>query len=201
MKILEKISGFLFLIFFTVLAFGIFISQTDFKIKMELPINDFAGFVVDRNENIYIGDSFYSIIQKYNKDGKFVESIRVKNTKGKFFRMDIDIKDNIIVNAQIDKNFTVYPYYNRDSAFIIYNNNKPEKLKGENKIFITSKKQRFENLGTSYYPDIWKLSETKQKIVEQNLFLKFFSLSTMAVIVVMAVIMKLALFISKKMEK
>jgi hypothetical protein len=201
MKILEKISGFLFLMFFTVLALGVFISQTDFKIKMELPINDFAGFVVDCNENIYIGDNFYSIIQKYNKEGQFIESIRVKNTKGKFFRMVIDSKDNIIVNAQIDKNSTIYPYYNRDRSFIIYNNNKSEKLKDENNIFINSKKQRFENLGTLYYPVIWKLSETKQKIVEQNLFLKIFSLPTMTIIVVMALVMKLTEIILGKYRK
>lgn len=144
---LKNISDYLFLIFLMVFASGIFITWTNFKIKMELPINDLAGFVVDSNENIYIGDNFYSIIQKYDKKGCYVESIRVKNTKGKFFRMSIDEKDNITVMSQVDKNLTIYPYYNRDETSVIYNVNKSEKLRGVNKIFLTSKKQKFTDIG------------------------------------------------------
>lgn len=201
MKLLENVCKLLFFIFFTVLVFGIFISQTNFKIKMELPISDFSGFVVDGDENIYIGDNFYSIIQKFNNQGQFIESIRVKNTKGKFFRMSIDSKDNIMVNTQIDKSFTIYPASNRDSTFTIYNENKLEKLKDENKIFITSNKKRFENLGTIHYPVIWKLSETRRKIVEQNIFMKFFSLSTMMFIIAIALILKLTEFILTRYKK
>lgn len=194
---LKKISNFLFFIFFGVLASGIFFIWFDFKIKIELPISDFAGFVVDSNENIYIGDSFYSIIQKYDKKGNFVESIRVKNAGGKTFRMSIDGKNNIIIKSQIDKNLILFPYYNRDKVSVIYNANKDEKLRDVNKIFLTSKKQKFEDVGR-LYPSIWKLSETKEKIVEQNFLLKFLSLPTMGIIILIVLIMKLTIFISEK---
>ncbi|WP_129534187.1 hypothetical protein [Chryseobacterium sp. 3008163] len=162
-----------------------------------MPISDFAGFVVDSNENIYIGDSFYSIIQKYDKKGNFVESIRVENAGGKTFRMSIDGKNNIIIKSQIDKNLILFPYYNRDKVSVIYNANKDEKLRDVNKIFLTSKKQKFEDVGR-LYPSIWKLSETKEKIVEQNFLLKFLSLPTMGIIILIVLIMKLTIFISEK---
>ena len=199
MEIIKKLSDYLFFMFFVVFGSGIFITWADFKINIELPINDCSGFVVDSKVYIYTGDNFYSIIQKYNAEGKFVESFKVKNTKGKPFRISIDKADNIIVKSQIDKNFTIYPYYGRDKSFIIYNADKSGELKDVNKIFLTLNQQEFEDLGT-FYPSIWKLSEPMQKIVEQNFLLKFLSLSSMLIIIAISLMMKLVYFILKKIK-
>ncbi|REC41715.1 hypothetical protein DRF68_18380 [Candidatus Chryseobacterium massiliae] len=106
MKLIKKFSGWLFLIFFSVLLSGIFFKNTNFKINVELPFSEFNGFVVDSHENVYIGDSFYSVIQKFDREGNFIQSIKVNNY-GKSFRIGIDKMDNIIVKSNINVNSTL----------------------------------------------------------------------------------------------
>lgn len=67
MKIIKKISDFLFALFFLVFILVMIVARNNFKINVELPINALSGFVVDTKENVYIADSFFAIIQKYDK--------------------------------------------------------------------------------------------------------------------------------------
>lgn len=195
MKIIKKISDFLFFIFFMVFIAGIVMTWTDFKIQAELPINDFSGFVVDSRENIFTGDNFYSVIQKYDRAGNFTGSFKVKDAKGKPFRLGIDTKDNIIVTLQTGKNITLYPFYRGESNIA-----RSGKRKEPNTFFITRNHQKFGNLDR-FYPAIWKLSGTKEKIVEQGLFLRLLSFPSMIGVVLTAVVLKLILFIAEKWRK
>ncbi|GEN76269.1 hypothetical protein CHA01nite_20090 [Chryseobacterium hagamense] len=172
---------------------------TDFKIKTELPINGFAGFVVDSQQNIYIGDSFYSIIQKYDKAGKFIGSFKVKDTSGKPFHLSIDTRDNIVITRQRDRKVIVYPSSNREESFSFYAD-ETGKMKEANTFFITRNHEKYGNLGTRF-PAIWKLSGTKEKIVEQSLFLRLLSFPSMIVVILTAVILKLMVFITEKWRK
>lgn len=195
MKIIKKISDLLFMLFFLVFIPGIVITWTGFKIKTELPVNDFAGFVVDSHQNIYIGDSFYSIIQKYNRGGNFTESFKIKGTSGKPFTMGIDTKDNIVVTLQTGRNVVVYPLYRGETAM-----GRSEKKRDHNKFFITRNHEKYGNLGIRF-PAIWKLSGTKEKVVEQSLFLRLLSFPSMIVVVLTAVFLKLMVFITEKWRK
>jgi len=194
MKLIKKFSDLLFLVFCTVLLSGICVTQTNFKINTELPLSDFNGFVVDSHENVYIGDSFYSVIQKFDREGKFIQSIKVNNY-GKSFRIGIDKMDKIIVKSNITRSFTIYSHDNYNKKFVVYDR-KYDETKNPNKFFFTQK-AKFENLGT-FYPSIWKLSGKKQKIIEQNFILKLLSLPTMVIIIPFFLFLKFLPFISKK---
>ncbi|WP_294297064.1 hypothetical protein [uncultured Chryseobacterium sp.] len=195
MKIIKKISDFLFMLFFLVFIPGIVITWTDFKIKTELPINDFAGFVVDSHQNIYIGDSFYSIIQKYDRTGNFTESFKVKGTSGKPFTIGVDTKDNIIVTLQTGREVVIYPLYRGETI-----TERSYKKRDHNKFFITRNHEKYGNLGTRF-PAIWKLSGTKEKVVEQSLFLQLLSFPSMMGVVLTAVFLKFIAFITEKWRK
>lgn len=119
----------------------------------------------------------------------------MKDAKGKPFRLGIDTKDNIIVTLQTGKNITVYPFYRGESNIA-----KSGKRKEPNIFFITRNHQKFGNLGR-FYPAIWKLSGTKEKIVEQCLFLRLLSFPSMIGVVLTAVVLKLLLFIAEKWRK
>lgn len=199
MKIIKKISDFVFFIFFLIFIPKSIITWTDFKIKTELPINDFAGFVVDSHENIYIGDDFYSIIQKYDRAGNFIESFRVKDTSGKPFHLGIDTRNNIIVTRQTVRKVTVYPSSEQKESFSFYDDG-TEKIKKVNTFFITRNHEKYGNLGTRF-PAIWKLSGTKEKIVEQSFFLRLLSFPSMILVVLTAVILKFMVFIAEKWRK
>lgn len=199
MKTIKKISDFLFFIFFVVFISGIAITWTDFKIKTELPISNFAGFVVDQQQNIYIGDSFYSVIQKYDRAGNFIESFKVKDTWGKPFHLNIDTRDNIMVTKQTDRKVTVYPSSDREKSFSFYTDETGE-MKSANTFFITRSHEKYGNPETRF-PVIWKLSGTKEKIVEQGFFLRLLSLPSIIIVVLTAVILKLIVFISEKWRK
>jgi hypothetical protein len=195
MKIIKKISDVLFMIFFLVFIPGMVITWTGFKIKTELPINGFAGFVVDSHQNIYIGDDFYSIIQKYDKTGNFTESFKVKGTSGKPFTMGIDTGDNIIVTLQTGRDVIVYPLHRGEIT-----TRRSDRKREHNKFFITRNHEKYGNLGTRF-PAIWKLSGTKEKVVEQSLFLQLLSFPSMIVVVLTAVILKLMVFVTEKWRK
>lgn len=117
MKVIKKISDFLFALFFLVFILGMIVARNNFKINVELPINALTGFVVDTKENVYIADSFFAIIQKYDKTGNFIESFRVNDTSGKPFHLGIDTLDNIIVTRHTDRKVTVYPFSERKESF------------------------------------------------------------------------------------
>jgi hypothetical protein len=195
MKIIKKISDVLFTIFFLVFIPGMVITWTGFNIKTELPINGFAGFVVDSHQNIYIGDDFYSIIQKYDKAGNFTESFKVKDASGKPFTMGIDREDNIIVTLQTGREVVIYPLYRGDTI-----TGRSGKKREHNKFFITRNHEKYGNLGTRF-PAIWKISGTKEKVVEQSLFLRLLSFPSIIVVVLTAVILKFMVFITEKWRK
>ncbi|WP_294288255.1 hypothetical protein [uncultured Chryseobacterium sp.] len=199
MKIIKKISDFLFITFFLVFIPGMGIAWADFKIKTEMPINGFAGFVVDSHQNIYIVDSFYAIIQKYDRTGNFIKSFRVKDTSGKPFHLGIDTRDNIIVTRQTDRKVTVYPSSDREKSYSFYADGTIQ-MKQANTFFYTRNHEKYANLG-GRFPAIWKLSGTKEKIVEQSFFLRLLSFPLMIVVILTAVILKLMVFIVERWKK
>jgi len=199
MKKLKIVSNLLLSFFVVVFAGSIFISWTNFKIKVELPINDYSGFVVDSEENVYIGDSFLSIVQKYDRNGSFMESFHFKEGKGKPFRMLIDDNDNILFKSTLYHDLIVYPAYDRYSTYNIKNVYHLENDKTPT-IFISKEKIKYVNTSV-YYPSIWKVSGIKKKLVEQNLLLRVFSLPSMCIIIFIALMLKLIIYLQEKLKK
>lgn len=199
MKIIKKISDFLFALFFLVFILGMIVARSNSKINVELPINALTGFVVDTKENVYIADSFFAIIQKYDKTGNFIESFRVNDTSGKPFHLGIDTRDNIIVTRHTDRKVTVYPFSERKESFSFYADG-TGKIKNVNTFFITRNHEKYGNLGARF-PSIWKLSGTKEKIVQQSFFLRLLSFPSMLVVILIAVILKLMVFIAEERRK
>ena len=71
--------------------------------SFELPLGDLRGIAVDSQGNIYCGLQFYSRIQVYNAEGKFLYG-KFINSAGGAFRIRINEKDQLeVATAGNDK--------------------------------------------------------------------------------------------------
>ncbi|MFZ2146514.1 MAG: hypothetical protein WAV28_04770 [Sedimentisphaerales bacterium] len=71
--------------------------------SFELPLGDLRGIAVDSQGNIYCGLQFYSRIQVYNAEGKFLYG-KFINSAGGTFRIRINEKDQLeVATARNDK--------------------------------------------------------------------------------------------------
>ena len=71
--------------------------------SFELPLGDLRGIAVDSEGNIYCGLQFYSRIQVYNSEGKFIYG-KFVNSAGGAFRIRINQNDQLeVATARNDK--------------------------------------------------------------------------------------------------
>ena len=66
--------------------------------KNEIPLADIIGFVVDSEENIFIGSQFYGRIQVYNENGEFLRNWKVDALEGAF-NISLSEKNNILITT------------------------------------------------------------------------------------------------------
>lgn len=119
----------------------------------------------------------------------------MKGTSGKPFTIGVDTKDNIIVTLQTGREVVIYPLYRGETI-----TERSDKKRDHNKFFITRNHEKYGNLGTRF-PAIWKLSGTKEKVVEQSLFLQLLSFPSMMGVVLTAAFLKFIAFITEKWRK
>jgi hypothetical protein len=66
--------------------------------NVEIPLGDINGFVVDKDDNIYVGCAFYERVQVYNKEGKFIKNWPIEAYGGMFY-MSKSEKDEILITT------------------------------------------------------------------------------------------------------
>ncbi len=94
------IGGIGFFAGFIAMGFGVAFENLD---SFELPLGDLEGITVDSEGNIYCGLQFYSRIQVYNAEGKFVYG-KFIDSAGGAFRIRINQDDQLeVATARNDK--------------------------------------------------------------------------------------------------
>lgn len=83
-KILIIIGVLLILVAVFVVVSGLTLSSGEFEYPFELPLSIVDSIAVDGNQNIYCGSIFYSRIQVYNKNGKYLRGWHVNANQGAF---------------------------------------------------------------------------------------------------------------------
>jgi hypothetical protein len=64
----------------------------------EMPLGDLSGIAVDSSGNIYCGAQFYSRIQKYDSEGRFLFGLRI-DASGGGFRFRVNKNDELEVGT------------------------------------------------------------------------------------------------------
>ena len=129
-----------------------------FKEGEEHPMSNIKDFIVDDNGNVIISEGFYSVIQVFDKNGKFITSW-YPNSRN--YNLSLGEKDVII----IDKDVSDRRYFELNGSEI---KNKqfsvsPNNVKNEKDYRLT---------GGIFFPKIIKLVEGKEiVIVKQSFFL------------------------------
>jgi hypothetical protein len=151
---------------FSFLFLNSFFSDFPDRYNVELPLSDAKGIVVSSDGRIFVGLQPYSVIQVYDKNGKFIDNWKV-DSEGGAFSLDID-EDDLI-------NVFIY----RTNLKQSYETN--GKLKSSLKIIsiedsITKNQDSFMLNGDRYkiYNKIIssKVKKNNNYIIEQNLVLK-----------------------------
>jgi hypothetical protein len=75
-----------------------FFSDFPDRYNVELPLSNAKGIIVSSDGRIFVGLQLYSIIQVYDKNGKFIENWKV-GSEGGAFCLDIDEDD--VINVYI----------------------------------------------------------------------------------------------------
>ncbi len=138
----------------------------------EVPLGGIIGFVVDKNDNIYVGSSFYSRIQVYNKNGKFIRNWKV-NSHGGTFTINLSSDENIIVNtARGDEKIV----FNKNGTIISknkINNITYEKSKNDWNKFVGLNGNKYQITGFLFQKIIQVIPQEKV-IVNQNILRQIF---------------------------
>ena len=99
-KIIELIINFISVLGivwgFSFLFLNSFFSDFPDRYNVELPLSDAKGIVVSSDGHIFVGLQPYSVIQVYDKNGKFIDNWKV-DSEGGAFSLDIDENDLIKV--------------------------------------------------------------------------------------------------------
>ena len=78
-------------------------NSLEFLDSFELPLGDLSGIAVDSEGHIYCGLQFFSRVQVYDADGKFLYSVYA-NSSGGAFRIRINEDDQLeVATARNDK--------------------------------------------------------------------------------------------------
>ena len=153
-----KILGILIIIYGPV---SWFTADLFYKPGDEYPIADIQGMVIDKNENIIIGDGFYQVILVYNKSGKFINSWKVPETQGGSFKLFLGTENSIaILPARYDREI----YYNQQG--LRSNTKKNIDTMG---VKYASHYKIEDNL---FFPKIIKLNGHNEQIIVEQSFLK-----------------------------
>jgi hypothetical protein len=176
----------LILIFITGITGWVFVNiifDNQHEKRMEIPLSDVGGVVVDNEKNIYISDHFHGVIQIYNKNGKYIKNWDVKRFGGGYY-MQISESDSIII----------YPW--RSSVELIYN--KDGELVCENIIegiedsLFINQKLFYDSTGNKYelkkfpYPHVLLNDKI---IVKQNILFKLVSFPQCMVVSILCFIL------------
>lgn len=126
----------------------------------EYPIADIQGVVIDKNENIIIGDGFYQAILIYNKNGKFINSWR-PDTRGGSFQLSLGTENSIVV---------LPARYNRE----IYYNLQGLKINVKKDIDTLGVKyaSSYKVIDNLFFPKIIKFSGHNEQVIVEQSFLK-----------------------------
>lgn len=150
-----------------------FFLSENVKSKLELPLSNPKGIVVDNSQRIYVGIPFYSRVQIYNKYGDFLGSLSFDSGGGGNFRIALDNNDNLIIATL--RNEMLYIYGKNGQLISKYKNKETYyKIEQKNDIeFVDKNNDRFEIRNSLLlYPRIIKVSPEGKynKIVSPTFF-------------------------------
>jgi hypothetical protein len=153
-----KILGFLIILYGPVSWFTIGLI---YKPGDEYPIADIQGVVIDKNENIIVGDGFYQAILVYNKNGKFINSWK-PDTQGGSFQLFLGTENSIVILPARGNNSKIY--YNLQGLRI--NVKKDIDTMG---VKYASNYKIVDNL---FFPKIIKFNGRNEQVIVAQSFLK-----------------------------
>ncbi|MCL5772783.1 MAG: hypothetical protein M1536_00175 [Firmicutes bacterium] len=143
----------------------------------EAPLKGLDGIAVDDNGRIYCAVQAYGRVQVYDKNGNFIRSCYIDSNEG--FRINVDDKNNLYVNATKSGKYHMYLYY---ILYVFNKNGELIKQKesdeytyfkfGNVKKLIDKESNTYEIRSASFYPHIVKIfSDGKEvTIVATNFF-------------------------------
>ncbi len=137
--------------------------------SVEIPLGDINGFVVDKDDNIYIGCAFYERVQVYNKEGEFIKNWPIEAYGGMFYMSKTEKDEILITTARgddqvlYDKNGKILSKKNIDHQTFMESEN-------DWRTFTSDKGVEYEIKG-SLFQKIVKLNPA-QTIINQNALLQ-----------------------------
>ena len=140
-----------------------------FSENNEIPLGDIKGFVVDKQNNIYLGSGFYERVQVYNENGEFIRNWKVESLGGTY-SIDISANDNILITSARGREQIEY-----DKNGKVLSKNEIDILKYQNdfkdkKTFITENGTAYELKGNWVSKLVKKNPE--KTIIKQSIFLQ-----------------------------
>lgn len=160
----NKIRNFLTLLAVLLISFQ-FISwigmESLYKNGEEHPMSDIQDFIVDDNGDIIVNEVFYSVIQVYDKNGKFLTSWKPK-VNGHGFK--IFLGENKLLKIARSKNDIEQYIYTFKGDFIQKEN------------FVISQNdssncKNYKIVGGVFFPKIIKLVKNQEKIIIKQNFI------------------------------
>ena len=143
------------------------------KYSYELPLGKIEGFVVDDSKNIFVGSAFYSMVQMYDSNGRFIRHWDIgRQTQGGSFHVDIKHGDSIVISATRTDSQVVFNKFGN----IVESERIPdiyEKTERDFKIFTMPNGDKYELQGLL----LTKIAQTyplHKTIITQNLLLEIY---------------------------
>ena len=141
----------LFQLSFTVCGFS---QETNQNIKIRYPLIFADGIVVDKLNNIYIGEKFFGVLQVYDKYGTYKYSIKIDALDGDF-KVFLDKDGN--VNVSTARNNRLFVYNNWGKLINVKKNDYSyEKLTSSGNTFLSNENKYVLNRAFFIIPYVTK---------------------------------------------
>ncbi|MBM1106961.1 hypothetical protein JQC67_12490 [Aurantibacter crassamenti] len=135
----------------------------------EIPLGDIKGFVVDKENNIYVGSGFYEKVQVYDEDGNFLKNWDLEAYGGTFTMNLTEHEEILITTARGNEQI----WFNKNGRILSQKkigNGTYEESKRDWRTFTTKENVQYEIKGTIFH-ELVRLNP-KKTIINQNLFLQ-----------------------------
>jgi hypothetical protein len=166
---MKKIGGIISSILVIIGMVGFWSGSYFFDYNTEIPLGDINGFVVDKENNIYVGSGFYQRVQVYNENGEFIKNWDIDAHGGTFTVNLTDNEEILITTARGDEQI----WFDKNGRILSrkkINSETYEASERDWRTFNTAEDVKYEIKGTLFQKLIRVNPE--KVIINQNLFLQ-----------------------------
>ena len=166
---MKRIGGIISSILVIIGMVGFWSGSYFYDENTEIPLGDIKGFVVDKENNIYVGSGFYQRVQVYNENGDFIKNWDIEALGGTFTVNLTDSEEILITTARGDEQI----WFDKNGKILSrkkIDNETYEESERDWRTFTTPENVKYEIKGT-LFQELIRVNPEKV-IINQNLFLQ-----------------------------